>query len=55
MAVQRSGLHDNWDDPEGYYSKYLISLVTWILDILAFTSEHAGATTLIRATIFLDI
>ncbi|XP_059288452.1 uncharacterized protein LOC132041773 isoform X2 [Lycium ferocissimum] len=20
MAVERSGLHDNWDDPEGYYS-----------------------------------
>lgn len=37
MAVERSGLHDNWDDPEGYYSKYFISLVTRIFRILAFT------------------
>lgn len=24
VRIERSGLHDNWDDAEGYYSKYLI-------------------------------
>ena len=23
LVIERSGLHDNWDDAEGYYSKYL--------------------------------
>lgn len=23
LRIERSGLHDNWDDAEGYYSKYL--------------------------------
>jgi serine/threonine-protein kinase PRP4 len=22
LPIVRSGLHDNWDDPVGYYSKY---------------------------------
>jgi hypothetical protein len=22
LRIERSGLHDNWDDAEGYYSKY---------------------------------
>ena len=26
LRVERSGLHDNWDDAEGYYSKRLINL-----------------------------
>lgn len=24
LAVDRSGLHDNWDDAEGYYSMSLL-------------------------------
>lgn len=24
LQVERSGLHDNWDDAEGYYSKFQI-------------------------------
>lgn len=23
LLIERSGLHDNWDDAEGYYSQYL--------------------------------
>lgn len=26
LRIERSGLHDNWDDAEGYYSKYNISI-----------------------------
>ena len=22
LRIERSGLHDNWDDADGYYSKY---------------------------------
>lgn len=25
--IERSALHDNWDDAEGYYSKYLNGLL----------------------------
>lgn len=25
LAIERSGIHDNWDDAEGYYSKYNIT------------------------------
>ena len=25
VRIERSGLHDNWDDAEGYYSKYCAS------------------------------
>lgn len=23
LPILRSGLHDNWDDPDGYYGKYV--------------------------------
>lgn len=26
LQIERSGLHDNWDDAEGYYSKSVINL-----------------------------
>lgn len=26
LRIERSGLHDNWDDAEGYYSKYYITI-----------------------------
>lgn len=26
VRIERSGLHDNWDDAEGYYSKCMTNL-----------------------------
>jgi hypothetical protein len=34
LRIERSGLHDNWDDAEGYYSKYWISLLSSLLFIV---------------------
>lgn len=33
LAVERSGLNDNWDDAEGYYGKYLAQISLLIFSI----------------------
>lgn len=37
VRIERSGLRDNWDDAEGYYSKYLTPLYNIELSQLCFT------------------
>ena len=34
VRIERSALHDNWDDAEGYYSKYLNDLLKKVLAFL---------------------
>ncbi|KAM3375974.1 hypothetical protein P3S68_014688 [Capsicum galapagoense] len=35
LPTERNCLHDNWNDPEGYYCKCLISHFAWVLPISA--------------------
>lgn len=34
LRIERSGLHDNWDDAEGYYSKYWINLLSSLFIVI---------------------
>lgn len=56
LPIDRSGLHDNWDDAEGYYSKYLlVDLYMKILFLLQYimnlpTLLHSEPST-VQATV----
>lgn len=38
LLIERSGLHDNWDDAEGYYSQYLTNHHLCFIFIFIFLS-----------------
>ena len=64
MQIERSGLHDNWDDADGYYSKYMdifgISPVRLIfIDGLQFTcyciNNHGCGICMVRIIIKMGV